>query len=308
MALKSTLKEASQVLFLAAQRAGLFVAPRHYYVPLASWPDLARDRARWNRPIDLAAVRIDLDEEIEVLNAWIDDEVREEIAGNAAYKAAIAAQAGPGYGYIEAQVLHGFMRSVAPPRVIEIGSGVSTYCMLAASERNRQDGRSESRVTCVEPYPSQTLKGYPVDLVAEAVEKVDLTIFDALRSGDFLFIDSSHAVRPCGDVSRLYLEVLPRLQSGVHVHIHDIYLPYAFQRDLKGYMQWMETAMLIALLSHSSKYKVSLSLSHLHYSAPEKMKRALPEYDPQPNDGGLRGDSRTDHDQHFPSSTYLRVL
>jgi predicted O-methyltransferase YrrM len=218
----------------------------------------------------------------------------------------VAARAGPGFGYIEAQVLHCFVRTLVPARVIEVGSGVSTHCMLAASQQNVEDGRPASQITCIEPFPSAHLKMSPVALITEPVEEVDLAVFDALEAGDLLFIDSSHAVRPCGDVARIYLEVLPRLRPGVHVHIHDIFLPYAFQREPKGYMQWMETAMLIALISHSPRYKVTLSLSHLHYAAPQALKRALPEYDPQPNDGGLRV-AGADASRHFPASTFLLV-
>jgi predicted O-methyltransferase YrrM len=306
--LKKLAKGSSLSLFAVAQRFGLFIAPRHYYVPLAAWSDLKKNQDDWNRPLDLSSIYIDLDDEIATLNAWTKGR-QVEVAGNPVYKAAAAAQAGPGYGYIEAQMLHCAVRAIAPPRIIEVGSGVSTQCMLAAASSNQWDGRSGSRITCVEPYPSAALQGLPVTLIRRPVEQVELAVFDDLKAGDLLFIDSSHAVRPCGDVVRLYLEVLPRLAPGVHVHIHDIYLPYAFQRDLKTYMQWMETAMLMAVLSHSPRYKVALSLSHLHYTAPEALRRALPEYEPEPNNGGLSAAGRSDEGRkHFPASTYITVL
>jgi predicted O-methyltransferase YrrM len=306
--LRKIAKRSSIPVFETAQRFGLFLTPRHYYVPLSSWSELRKNEDEWNRPLDLSSINISLEDEIATLNTWTSGR-QDEIAGNPVYNAAVASRAGLGYGYIEAQVLHCAIRALAPARIIEVGSGVSTQCMLAAASANEKDGRTGSRITCVEPYPSTGLLKAPVTLIQQRVEQVALDVFDELKAGDLLFIDSSHAVRPCGDVTRLYLEVLPRLAPGVHVHIHDIYLPYGFQRDLTTYMQWMETAMLIAVLSHSPRYKVSLSLSHLHYAAPDALQKALPEYQPEPNKGGLSvpGGSAKGS-RHFPSSTYLTVL
>ncbi|WP_369410476.1 class I SAM-dependent methyltransferase [Pontibacter qinzhouensis] len=50
-------------------------------------------------------------------------------------------------------------------------------------------------------------------------------MFQQLEANDILFIDSSHIIRPQGDVLFEYLEVLPTLKSGVIVHVHDIFTP-----------------------------------------------------------------------------------
>ena len=39
------------------------------------------------------------------------------------------------------------------------------------------------------------------------------------------FLDSSHIIRPDGDVLKFYLEIFPKLKSGVIIHIHDIFTP-----------------------------------------------------------------------------------
>jgi hypothetical protein len=139
------------------------------------------------------------------------------------------------------------------------------------------------------------------------VEDIDLSLFDQLDDGDLLFIDSTHAFRPAGDVSRIYLEILPRLKRGVFIHIHDIYIPYAFQRDVdRTFLQSMETALLLAMLAHSTRYEVLLCMSYLHYHEPELMKDVFPQYTPQANNGGL--ETGLDATSHFPSATYLRVV
>ena len=53
-------------------------------------------------------------------------------------------------------------------------------------------------------------------------------IWATIRSGDMLFIDSSHIAMPGTDVDRLFLDILPRLPAGAIVHVHDIMLPDAY--------------------------------------------------------------------------------
>ena len=140
---------------------------------------------------------------------------------------------GPGFGEIEGQVLYCFMRRFVPERVIEIGSGVSTVCMLEAARRNQRDGKLLSRITCVEPFPKDKLRSRTdIELIPQLCQKVLLSLFDQLTSGDLLFIDSSHAVKVGSDVLRIYLEIIPRLAPGVFIQVHDIYLPYAYPRTV----------------------------------------------------------------------------
>lgn len=93
------------------------------------------------------------------------------------------------------------------------------------------------------------------------------------------------------------------------IHIHDVYLPYPFQRDVdKTFKQWMETGLLIAMLNHSTRFEIVLCQSYLHYAAPELLREVFPEYRPAPNDGGLENRPYQLADgYHFPTSTDLRV-
>ncbi len=67
-----------------------------------------------------------------------------------------------------------------------------------------------------------------ITLIEKKVEEVDLSFFQQLHENDILFIDSSHVVKSGGDVNFLYLQILPNLNPGVVVHIHDIALPYEY--------------------------------------------------------------------------------
>ncbi|NOT54820.1 MAG: class I SAM-dependent methyltransferase [Deltaproteobacteria bacterium] len=234
-----------------------------------------------------------------------------EYAGNQTYREAVERHFGPGYGYIEAQALHGVMRHYHPRRVIEVGSGVSTYCMLKALELNEQETGQTFNLTCVEPYPSKPLRALGrAKLIQAPVQTVPFENFKELASGDLLFIDSSHVVKPGGDVNYLILDVLPRLAPGVIVHFHDIYLPYDYPRDvLRTYFQWMETSLLRAYLIHNEHVRIVFCLSQLHYDRQEVLKQVFPEYVPTRDENGLElRDEAAGKRTHFPASIYIQTV
>jgi hypothetical protein len=195
------------------------------------------------------------------------------------------------------------LRSLKPRHLVEVGSGVSTHCALHATSLNAAEGHP-CAITCVEPHPSEFLRRSDrVSLIHSRVERAALACFDALAAGDWLFIDSTHALKPAGDVEYLYLEIIPRLKPGVVVHIHDIFLPYTYQRDLlTSLFQWTETMLLQALLANNSHLSVLVALSLLHYDRPKELQQIFPEYEPQPDKDGL---SEPGAAGHFPSSIYL---
>jgi hypothetical protein len=305
--MRSIAKRASFWLFELGQVFKIFIVPVHYYVPLSSTRELRSDRARWNRPVDLSWLPLDREKQREILTEWIAP-FETEYRNNKRYIEGVTSHAGPGFGYIEAQAMHAFFRKTKPRRVIEVGSGVSTWCMLAALGMNEKEIDEPFELSCIDPNPSGFLQTMPVHLHKSIVEEVDLAFFDRLEQGDLLSIDSSHAVRCCGDVARIYTEILPRLKPGVFVHIHDIMFPYMFPRDVEQtYTQAMETALLFTSLAHSKHFEVLFSLSLLHYTDQELLKCVFPEYNPQPNVGGLpgKGVRQFGEERHFPSSTYL---
>jgi hypothetical protein len=308
-ALRGFLKRASFWLFEFGQLFNVFILPIHYYVPLSSTRQLRKSRDRWNRPVDLTPLAFNMESQRRILKEWISP-YEPEFRGNERYLDGVNNQAGPGFGYIEAQALHAFIRKTRPKRVIEVGSGVSTWCMLGALKANEREGAGSFELACIDPNPSKFLNSLPVRLQKAIVEEVDLTFFDQLEADDLLSVDSSHAVRCCGDVARIYLEILPRLKPGVFVHIHDVTFPFMFPRDVEQvYMQSMESALLFAMLADSTHFEVLICLSLLHYKEPVLLKSVFPEYNAQPNIGGLPGPDVKlfGERRHFPSSTYLVV-
>jgi methyltransferase family protein len=292
--------------FFALDRVGLHILPKHYYSPVADYRWLRTHPDAWTGRAPLTGVCWDLDQQYEWLSK-VCKPYYHEVAGFRIYKEASAAGWGPGFSPIESQVVHSFIRTQAPPRVVEIGSGISTACMLHASELNEKEGRSSSQITCVEPYPSKMLQHDPrISLIPQPCQTAPDSTFQQLRPGDLLFVDSSHSVKVGSDVIRIYLDIIPKLQPGVFIHIHDIFLPYLYQRAvLDEFYGSQETALLLALLTNNQHLFVLACLSALHYDRTDAMRSLLPDYQPQPNLDGLNVEYPPRG--HFPSSCWLRT-
>ena len=304
---KNLAKRLLAVVHSVGLKFGLVILPDHYYTPIANIHDLAASRQHWAHRAPMTGVTMDVKAQAALLAQMVQP-FEPEYRGNTIYSEGYTQGFGPGFGYVEAQCFHGVLRSLKPRRIFEVGSGVSTYCALKASALNAGEG-APTELVCIEPYPSAFLQGAAarkeIRLVQAQVQNLDPAIFDELEAGDLLFIDSTHAVKPGGDVIHLYLEVIPRLKPGVVVHIHDIYLPYVYQRDvLKGLFQWSETALLLALMTNNTRLQTMFCLSLLHYDAPEALKAVFPEYEHQAAVDGLC--SPTDPG-HFPASIYLQT-
>lgn len=295
-----------------AIRFGYYILPVHYHVPVPNIIELEKTREIWAKKSELPGLTVDLDAQVNAIKA-VCLPYQKEYIGNTTYREAVRDHFGPGYGYIEAQALHAVVRYYKPKRVIEIGSGVSTYCIWKACRKNDEETGERTRIICIEPYPSQRLQVFPeIELIAKPVQSVALETFGSLDRGDLLFIDSSHTVKPGGDVNHLILEVLPRLRPGVIVHFHDIYWPYDYQRDIcQTFYHWAESSFLRAFLIFNQRAKILICLSLLHYERQDLLKEVFPEYNPQSDIDGLQPGHYRPFEpiyEHFPSSTYIEIL
>ena len=114
----------------------------------------------------------------------------------------------------DAEYLYNMIRHFKPGRIIEIGSGKSTLMALNATDRNKLDDPNYTcDHICIEPYETPWLETKNLTVIRSKVEEMDLAFFEQLGVNDILFIDSSHVIRPQGDVLFEYLEILP-VQQG----------------------------------------------------------------------------------------------
>lgn len=184
------------------------------------------------------------------------------------------------YGWICATLYYSLIRHYKPRRIIEVGAGMSTYLAAEAVLRNQVEGFG-CVLTAIEPYPNETIKaGFRglSNTVQRRVEDLDPSFFEGLDAGDILFIDSTHTVRTGGDVTYLFLEVLPRLRSGVLVHVHDVFLPQHYPEDwiVRKQYFWAEQYLLQAFLAFNESFEILWAGNYLATKYPEEMKELFP--------------------------------
>ncbi len=175
----------------------------------------------------------------------------------------------------DAEVLYAMVREKKPSRIIEIGSGGSTKIIAAALKMNFIENSQKSQLISIEPYPQDFLKDFAnvskdfleFSLLTQKVEAVDLSVFESLQTNDILFVDSSHVFKSGSDVEFEFLQIYPRLQTGVLVHIHDIFFPYDYpiEWNLKESRYWNEQYFLETFLQFNKKFEVLASLSMVSY-------------------------------------------
>jgi hypothetical protein len=256
-----------------------------YYSPLPYVPDLRKNLERWHRPSALTGIDFDLEAMKKEL-ANLLGRYYNEFAALPEFQDLKKAGYGPGYTAVDALVLYTFIRQWKPKRYIEVGSGLSTYyCSLAAAE-NAEEGHPLA-ITCIEPNPFDKLFSIAnIRVIPEEVQEVDTSTFQELQKGDVLFIDSSHVLKIDGDVPYLYLEVLPILNEGVRVHIHDVPFPYntpfppehrIFERPWPRL--WNEAILVQAFLSFNPRYKILMSTPLLRHFDEPFLQETIPIYE-----------------------------
>jgi len=158
----------------------------------------------------------------------------------------------------DALLLHSFLRMLEPANVFEVGSG---YSSLVTAAVNHQFFNNSIDFLCIEPYPipeiQSSVPGLSKHLKAK-IQEVPLDFYDHLGRNDILFIDTSHVCKTGSDVNHIYFDILPRLKSGVYVHIHDIFLPFDYPQKwvIDEGRGWNEQYLLQALLMFSKKFDV----------------------------------------------------
>ena len=179
----------------------------------------------------------------------------------------------------DAEFLYNLVRLKKPKRVVEIGSGNSTLLVIEAIRKNQSELTGyRCEHICIEPYEMPWLEQSGVIVKRERVESVDKSLFTQLEADDLLFIDSSHVIRPQGDVVCEFLEILPALKKGVVVHIHDIFTPrdYPVAWVVDKVRFWNEQYLMEALLSGNSDWKIIGALNFLKHDHYDQLKAVCP--------------------------------
>jgi len=258
------------------EERGVHITPVHFYQPI---PDTGKlPESLWIKRSELAGIDMNDAVQLDLLrNCFPKFQAEYDAFPTAATDDPTQFYFDNGrFGGTDALVSYCMVRQYKPARIIEVGSGYSSLVSGQAAAKN-----GNKSLICIEPYPLDFFaKGFPGlhSLVQKKVEDVDLEFFAQLQSGDILFIDSSHTVKIGGDVNFLFLEVLPRLNPGVIVHIHDILFPFDYRRDwvMDELRFWGEQYLLQSFLAFNSEFEVLFCNSYLADTHLDDLKATFP--------------------------------
>jgi predicted O-methyltransferase YrrM len=273
-----------------AGRLGFRVVARSHYSPI---PELGEIPAEtWTEPHPLPGIALGLDDQVRFLEEELGPFMREfRPPAHPTEDPAEFFLANGSYEAVDAEILYAIVRAVKPTRMIEIGSGYSTLVAARACATNATEG-SPTELVAVEPHPRDFLLA-PVEGLARlerrSATEIPIESFESLAAGDILFVDTTHVVKTGGEVNRIVLDVLPRLQPGVLVHFHDIFLPWDYPREWLerlGYF-WTEQYLLQAFLCLNPDFEVVLAAHHLVRSARDRVAEQVPSLGPRTRPGAF---------------------
>jgi predicted O-methyltransferase YrrM len=196
----------------------------------------------------------------------------------------------------DSEFLYSIVRHIKPKRFYEIGSGLSTLMVRNAVQKNvTENSEYKCQHICIEPFECNWLEQLEgIEIIRNKVEDVDKSFFSQLQSGDILFIDSSHIIRPQGDVLFEYLEILPELNKGVIVHIHDIFTPKDYLEEwIYRHSLWNEQYILEAFLTDNSKWEIIGALNYLAHNHKDELIGKFPIFAMNTGYKGLIGEPRS---------------
>ena len=282
-AVLKTLQEADPRLL---EKYGFRLEPLTYYSPLNRLEFLEANEDLWSTPF----VPLDID--------WRVDhqlEVAREVSKYVGELADVPDHAGCGSDFYwqnnfwnsaDALVQYGLLRSRKPARLIEVGCGFSSLLAARALQRNSDEGCvNRTEVTLVEPYPRrELLEKLPSHWrqVEAILQRCPLEWFETLGPGDVLFYDGSHCCHTASDVNWFFFQVLPRLRSGVLIHLHDIFFPRDYPKLwlFERLQSWNEQFLLQAFLMHNSAYRVEIANAFIANQRTEEIRALYGEIQP----------------------------
>ncbi len=170
----------------------------------------------------------------------------------------------------DAEILYLMVRTLAPHRIVEVGSGNSTRIIRQAIA----DGNFSVEHIAIDPAPRSDIAGLVDRMLLNRFEHADSApLLAQLGPNDILFIDSSHEVNVGNDVAQLFCVALPALIDGVVVHVHDVFLPFDYPEPFHmSCPRWGEQ-YLLQLFLQGARHDILWPGYYLQNQRPDVAKR-----------------------------------
>jgi predicted O-methyltransferase YrrM len=257
-------------------------SPGHYHSPVV---DPRTVRSYWEQesrhePADISAINVDPAPMLAIWNRNLDFIKETPFTDERSHANRYYYTGGP-FPWGDGISLRMMMNELLPQRIVEIGSGFSTACMLDSAD---QIGIRDLQITCVEPYPDRLLSimrpedHERVTLLERFVQDIPEDVVDELEAGDILFIDSTHVLKTGSDVHFEFFHLIPRLRPGVVIHFHDVQFPFEYpaQWVFEENYSWNEAYAVRLFLMFNDEFEVIFWGSLLALSYADRIRGDFP--------------------------------
>lgn len=269
----------------------LWVPPGHFYSPIVDVPAVTvRGGLFDDLTRDLPGVELGVDRQwafYDQLRPILRDVHFASDRGAATIEGRRYFSDNPAFGDGDGSTLESVLRFVRPRRVLELGCGYSSACLLDTRERHLG---LDVRITFVDPYPEllesliRESDRATVDIRAVGTQDVSLDLIGVLDSGDVLFIDSTHVAKTGSDVVRIFHEILPAVRPGVWIHLHDHFAGFEYPVSwVEEGRSWNEQYLTRAFLQFNSEFEIVLWPTFLRALDADRFDFGVP---PRVNGGG----------------------
>lgn len=236
----------------------LFVPPGHHYSPVCD-PLTIKPRQACTPPREISGIHIDHDEMVDtwrqILPFLRSNPFAGEREGRTRYRFD-----NPAYSWGDGLILHAMIRHSRPRRIVEVGSGWSSACIVDTVEQCLD---RECAITLIDidlQLARELIGSYSgrIEYCGLAVQQMDPAIFRNLEANDILLIDSSHVLKTGSDVNFLLFDVLPFIRPGVLVHFHDMFWPFEYPDEwiIGENRSWNEIYAMHAFLTDNTGWKI----------------------------------------------------
>jgi len=150
--------------------------------------------------------------------------------------------------------IYAIIAKYKPKSYVEVGSGNSTK----VAYKSITDNKLKTKIISIDPKPRAEIDKIADQIIRKPFEDIDLNFIFILKENDILFIDNSHRIFPNSDSMVFFLDVLPKLNKGVIVHIHDIYLPYDYPQFMCDRFYSEQYGLAMYLLANADKFEILL--------------------------------------------------
>ena len=246
---------------LVQERENIFYKPGHFYSPIPDFEEVFNNRELIFNNTSKIIPGINLNEDTQLiflqkLNNYFNQFpfTQEKKLPYHYYTQ------NPAFSFTDALTLFSILCYLQPKKVIEVGSGFSS-ALIYDTNVNFLDNSIQCQF--IEPFPDTLQQIFSreeysqLKLYEQKLQDISLSIFGTLTQNDILFIDSSHVCKIFSDVNYLFAKILPNLQPGVVIHIHDIHFPFEYPEAwVRERRAWNEAYILRSFLQFNSEFEI----------------------------------------------------